>query len=156
LGAAIAWLLMSFRPRDDEWPRLVFIGLATVATAAILALSSPFVLWHASGMENPYKSVALVGLLATLDQMLRRGRIWPAAVAVAVLAAITRIDAVIPVAMLLVCFAALWRLRHRNFDAARFACACLLPWLAFMIWRRWYFGVWAPNTGPAQGILLSA
>jgi hypothetical protein len=88
--------------------------------------------------------------------MLRDGRISWWAVVLVPLAAITRIDAVVPVAVLLVAFVGLWHIRYRDRRALTFAVVGLLPWLAFMAWRCVYFGQWEPNTAAAQAISVGA
>jgi hypothetical protein len=155
LGMAFGALLGSSGHVPVSRHRLAFIGVALIGCAQILACSSAFLWWHASGMENAYKSVALVALLYFLDGMLRDGRIlWPVVLLVP-LAAITRIDAVVPVAMLLAAFVALWWTRHGNSRALVFTVASLLPWVAFMAFRREYFGQWEPNTAAAQAISVA-
>jgi hypothetical protein len=88
--------------------------------------------------------------------MLRGGRIWWTAAPLVALAAITRIDAIVPVAILLATFAVLWSIRRRDSRAVMFAIVALTPWLAFMVARRVYFGQWEPNTAAAQSISVAA
>ena len=139
-------------PRGTGAWRLVFVVIAVVASAEVLARSRAFLLWHASGMENPYKHVLLIGLLWVLDLMLRKGQIRVAAILVVVAAALARIDGIVPVSILLGVFAALWRLKYGDNRALRFVVVTLIPWALYMGWRWWYFGQWEPNTGVAQGI----
>ena len=155
LGAVFAALLL---PGPLEGPpyRELLAGAAIVLGAYILANSSAFLWWHASGMENVYKCVALLALIGVLDRMLRRERIWWAAAPLVPLAAITRIDAIVPVGILLATFAALWWGRRRDGRAVTFAIVALTPWLAFMVARRVYFGQWEPNTAAAQSISVAA
>ena len=155
LGALAAALL--FRPFDKRhWVRVALVVVALPLVAWTLATSPAFLLWHASGMENVYKVTLLAALLLALDNMLRAGRIawWP--VPVVFLAAITRIDAILPVSLLLVAFVVLWWLRHRNVAAMRFVAVAVLPWIAYMLWRTWYFGQWQPNTAIGQSISVTA
>lgn len=154
LGIMVVALLVSGCSTRRPWTWYAFALLAAGATAEILSQSRAFLLWHASGMENVYKNVALLALLWTLDRMLRTARIRYAAVAVVFLASITRIDAIVPVGVLLAVFVVLWTWRHRTRHGAVFALASLLPWAAYMTWRVWYFGSWMPNTGMAQRISI--
>lgn len=154
LGCVFAALLL---PVHEDWLsyRVLLAGVAIVAGAQILASSTAFLWWHASGMENVYKSVALLALLVGLDRMLRRGRVAWAAVPLVPLAAITRIDAIVPVAVLLAAFSLLWFARRRDWRGLAFAMAGLAPWAAFMAARRIYFGQWEPNTAAAQSISVA-
>ncbi len=154
LGAVIAGLLQA-GTADTSPARLAMIALSIVAAALVLASSSAFLWWHASGMENPYKSVALVAALWILDAMLRRQRTSWFAIPVLFLAAITRIDAIVPVGMLAAAFAALWLFRYRDYRGLAVAVTALAVWGVFMIWRWRYFGQWEPNTGVAQRISIA-
>ena len=149
LGAAFAALLV---PTHVDAFRLVLAGAAVVLGGYILGNSTAFLWWHASGMENVYKSVALLALIGVFDGMLRAGRIWWGALPLITLAAITRIDAIVPVGILLATFTALWLARRRNPLALWFALAGLTPWLVFMAARGCHFGQWEPNTAAAQAI----
>ena len=155
LGAVFAALLL---PGDLDQPpyRLVLAGAAVVLGASILANSTAFLWWHASGMENVYKSVGLLALIGVLDGMLRSGRIWWVALPLVPLTAITRIDAIVPVGILLATFTGLWAARHRSGRALLFAIAGLAPWALLMVARREYFGQWEPNTAAAQSISVAA
>src|SRR5262249_6665536 len=155
LGVLIAALLI--RPdRSRHWDtRDLFTAIAIAATAWILARSSAFLLLHESGMENVYKSAALAGLLLALDRMLLTRRTQPDFVVVVLLATLTRIDAIVPVFVLLTTFAAIWAYRFRNGSGFRFLAMSLVPWLLFMLWRRVYFDQWLPNTAVAQGISVA-
>jgi hypothetical protein len=154
LGAGFSALLlgMGSSPGLGGRYRVAFIVLAIAASAALLASSRAFLLWHASGMENPYKSVLLVWLLWALDAMLRSGQIKRWAAGLVFLASLTRADAIVPVSLLLTTFAGLWWLRHRDLRAATFVLVSTVPWLAYLVAERWYFGYWTPHTAVAQGI----
>jgi hypothetical protein len=157
LGAVFGALLLSgiAGQIEQRWRRF-FILLAIPVCALLLTCSDRFLLWHASGMENVYKSVLLLALVGLLDWMLRTGRLSAWAVLVAVLASLSRTDAIVPVTILLVPFAVLWALVHRNAKGAAFVGFTVAPWLAYMVVRRWYFGQWEPNTAGAQNILVIA
>jgi hypothetical protein len=156
LGVIFAGVLYSARGPHPSRSRDLFVAFAVVSGAQILASSRAFLWWHASGMENVYKSIALLALIWALDTMLRSARIiWPAVLLVFA-AAITRIDAIIPVSLLLATFAVIWCVRHRNARALLFVATSLLLWMAFMAWRWSYFGQWEPNTAAAQGISVAA
>jgi hypothetical protein len=155
LGAVFAGLLLSTAPQRQSAWRYVFVAIALVASAYILSTSRAFLLWHASGMENVYKTVTLVALLWLLDSMLRTARIRMAGIAVVFAACMARADSVVPVTLLLATFAALWWLRYRGGRGLRYACTALLPWLVYTGWRLWYFGNWEPNTALAQNISMT-
>ncbi len=156
LGVLFAGLLSAglLSQRSARY-RFGFALFVLLSSAAILASSRVFLLWHASGMENVYRSVSLVALLWSLDAMLRGGRIsWGASVIV-LMASLARIDSIVAVAFLLAAFVVLWWLRYRDTRAVRFAVFSLVPWALYMAWRRWYFGAWLPNTAVAQGISMT-
>lgn len=155
LGALFAGLLLGSGESEHAHWRSLFAVVAIVASAWILADSRAFLLWHASGMENAYKSVALLALLWALDAMLRKGRVYWIAAALIPVAALTRVDAIVPVAALLVVFLVLWRIRHLDARALALVAIGLTPWVAYMVWRRWYFGDWEPNTAIAQSISVA-
>jgi hypothetical protein len=156
LGALFAGaLVLSGGKAGNRW-RYVFVAIALVACAEILASSRVFLLWHASGMENVYKVAGLLALLVALDRMLMAGRIYWTATAVVLLVSLSRIDAIVGVGLLLAAFAALWLWRHRNAKGLAFVVVSLLAWALFMGWRYWYFGQWEPNTAAAQRISVAA
>jgi hypothetical protein len=155
LGGVFATLFLPPGGASALPHRLVFAVAAIVLGAQILASSSAFLWWHASGMENAYKTVALVALLAAFDRMLESGRIQASVGVLVFVAAITRIDAVVPVGILLGAFAVLWYARHHDARGVLFAAAGLAPWVAFMALRRIYFGQWEPNTAAAQSISVA-
>jgi len=153
LGASVAGLLLYPARRTTVW-RMGFVALALLASAQVIADSRAFLLWHASGMENAYKSVGLVILLWALSSMLDEKRIrWSVAVLIP-LVALTRTDGIVPVASILAGFILLWWLRYRNVSALKLATLGLVPWGAYMVWRWWYFGQWVPNTALAQRIAV--
>jgi hypothetical protein len=154
LGFVVAGVLMFPMGSPVSWRRAALVGGSLLATAWILASSRAFLLWHASGMENVYKSITFVALLWVLDWLLRTGRIRLGAIALVFAASISRVDAIVAVSMLLVAFGFLWSLQHRNSRGFLFAGASLVPWLVHTLSRRWYFGQWEPNTAIAQDIAI--
>lgn len=152
LGIGFAALLLGSASSDITASRLLFIGLAIVASAEVLATSRAFLLWHASGMENAYKIVLFVWLLWALDSMLRSRRIKIWVSVVVGLSSLTRADAIVPVSMVLGTFAVLWWLRERNLQGFKFAVVSTAPWVLYMAARLRYFGYWTPNTALVQGI----
>jgi len=153
LGAMFGFLLRR-GPEQRRWGSLALVAAIGVMSAEILARSLAFLLWHASGMENVYKEVALLALLWALDAMLRTSRIRIWAAPLVLLAALARADSIVPTALLLAAFVTLWTTRTRNLQGLRFAALSVLPWLLYMAWRIWYFGQWAPNTAVAQHIAV--
>jgi hypothetical protein len=156
VGALVAGLLSAPAPAADRRWRVTAIAVTVAASAVILANSRAFLLWHASGMENAYKTAGLLAVLWLFDAMLRRERIAWGGTALVLLAALTRIDAIVTVGLLLAAFAAIWTARRRDARGIAFAAACLLFWAAFMAWRASYFGHWDPNTAAAQRIDVAA
>ena len=154
LGAMFAGLLW-FPARDGQAWRLLFVVFAVVASAQVLATSRVFLLWHASGMENVYKSTAIVALVWAIAAMLQVGRTHWAAIPLVFVTTLTRIDSIVPVAALLAAWVVLWWLRRRNGHPLVLVVAGLLPWVLYMTWRVWYFGQWAPNTAVAHGISVA-
>jgi hypothetical protein len=147
-GVFAALMFQPTRAQTSIW-YVLFAVSAVLASADILAHSRAFLLWHASGMENPYTHVLLIALVGALDFMLQRKRVVTTAVVLVVAAASVRIDAIVDVVILLAVFGGLWRLKHRDNGGLRSLIVCLVPWALYMGWRWWYFGQWEPNTGVA-------
>jgi hypothetical protein len=156
LGSLIAITLQSGGGSASVTARYVFVALAIVGSAAILTSSKAFLLWHASGMENVYKTVGMLALLACLDRMLRRQQILWWSLLIVLAASLSRIDAIVGVGLWLTAFGFIWLLQHRNVRGLAFAAVSALPWVLCMAWRYWYFGQWNPNTAAAQHIEVSA
>lgn len=127
---------------------------ATLATV-LLALSTSFTVWTASGLENP-----LLAFLAALSCALAlrasaRGGEWAApAGVVAGLLALTRPDAVLlaagyPVALLVHAWGTReWRAGLTG--GLRFAAGFLPPYGGYLAFRLAYYGGWVPNTYHAK------
>jgi hypothetical protein len=156
VGALLAGLFLGGldRAHGGVW-RIAFIAVAIPVCAYLVTDSRTFLLWHASGMENPYRTVLLIALLWCLERMLHTGRLHAPAVVLAFAASISRIDAVVPVFLVLAVFSGLWWHRHRDARGLRFALAGLALWTVYNAWRWYYFGQWQPNTALAQGIDVS-
>jgi hypothetical protein len=153
---ALAALMFAGPFRAPTSGRLALLAGALILVPWILASSRAFLLWHSSGMENVYKVALLAATLAALDWMLRANRLAWWAAPIVLLASLTRIDALLPVGMLLAAFVLLWWLRQRNFAALRFVFWVLAPWIVYMLWRWWYFGQWESNTAIGQNISVGA
>jgi hypothetical protein len=120
---------------------------ATTALALLLcAVSTSMTAWSVGGLET-----SLYGLLivSAFSVTLRRPASAPAQVGLGLLLAavmLSRPDGVLPAAALLV-----WRwidpaMRTDRSAHLRIALAALLPALAYLAFRRLYFGEWVPNT----------
>lgn len=137
--------------RSSPWWGL---GL-TVGAAGCLALSSGFLEWHGSGMENPYTHLLVLLVLWVSWQAMVRDRISMMTVLFLFLATLVRtefIGHVLPVFMLL----ALYFVREkRNRPAlARLAVVPIL-WGVLQLARVWYFGDFFPNSAYAQSISMA-
>lgn len=117
--------------------------------ALYLALLAPFSLWSVAGMETPLLGLLLV-VIVVLDEREHargwRGTCWSA---VALwLAALTRPE---PVLLLFPLLALRigerqGRLRWNVSAGLRFASTFVVPYSAFLAFRRCYYGQWLPNT----------
>ncbi len=135
--------------------------LVTVAFGAVLATIPSFVIWVFSGLENPLYALAtcwlaVVLFLAVLDDRLLSGRVAVVAGLLVALAALTRPDGLVYAAAypLLV----LLTLRRTGLPAAVRAVALstavfLVPFGAYVAWRRVEFGRWLalPAVAKSQG-----
>lgn len=142
------------------------VGASGSALAlGLLAAQPAFVIWSLSGLENPIYVLAWVALLAlALDRPLEGGQTVRTAVGAGISAAalaLTRPEGIV--------FSALWplvaapgviratgasrlpKLHEMGRLVAAYAAAITLPVLAYLLFRRWYFGDWVPNTFYAKG-----
>lgn len=140
---------------------LLPVGGQVVGSAAmlLLATNTPFVVWMASGLENPLYAVVSAALAAGLVRWHVVGRLLTPAVALsaAVLgmaAAVTRPDGLIFVAAYpLAIVVALRRGQVRQAIAAAVVhlVVCAAGLGTFFAWRFTTFGAWLPNTAVAKG-----
>jgi len=126
-------------------------GLA-VAAAVCLALSSGFLEWHGSGMENPYTHGVILLVLWVSWTALARERVSASTVVVLFAASLVRsefIGHVLPVLLLLGVY--FFRRGGRWPAVARLALVPIL-WGLVQGARVWYFGDFFPNSAYAQSI----
>ncbi len=127
----------------------------------LLPVTTPFLVWTTSGLENPLYAF-LISLLTlrlilyvTLEPPGLRKALTIGLLAGAV--ALTRPDGVVyAVALLPVAVAGLWQAAPvRILDRLKPGLACLAGWISvyggFLLFRKLYFGVWHPNTYYAKG-----
>jgi hypothetical protein len=138
------------RPRGPQPSQ--HAGLARGAVVVLLALDSSFVIWAASGLENPLLAflLAVSAVLASGAGSDDRARIAAGAGLVAGLLALTRPDAVLyaaayPMAVVL-SRARPRRVRRLALHVAVFAAV----FGGYLLFRRVYFGDWVPNTFHAK------
>ncbi|XVS66724.1 hypothetical protein ACQPYE_11890 [Actinosynnema sp. CA-299493] len=125
-------------------------GLVTVAFGAVLAAVPSFVVWVFSGLENPLYALvtcrlAVVLFEAVLDDRLRSGRVAVLVGALVALAALTRPDGLVyagayPLLVLLTSRRAGLVAAVR--PVALSTAAFLVPFGAYLVWRRVEFGRW--------------
>lgn len=135
------------------------VGPGTVATVlTVLSLTTPFVVWCFSGLENALLVLLVAAALERSDRLLAADP--PPAIGFAVGAllaavALTRPDGVLYVSTLPLLFA-VGRAAHRPWRPLATACLQAVAAFtalagAFLLWRRIYFGDWLPNTYYAKG-----
>lgn len=135
-------------------PLLALLIAAVSATG--LTFFYPFFLWHASGMENALTHVLYVLSAYLLYRMILDKRIRFASAIPLFLAAIVRIESVVHIALLLLCFSAFWWHYQSNFKALLLSAVVGALWIAFQVGRWVYFGDIVPNTAYAQGISVAS
>ena len=91
--------------------------LLGIAASAVLALmlcyQTPFLLWHASGMENAITHVLFAATVYCLFRFSEKGRINYLAVPLVFLASISRVESIFHIFPLLAVFSAYWLVAHR-------------------------------------------
>ena len=107
-------------------------------------------------MENAITHVLFAAAVLCLFRFGAQGRIGWFALPLLFLASISRVESGFHIFPLLMVFSIYWLIVHRSFKAVWFSAGVFGLWLLFNGWRYLYFGDWVPNTGPAQGISLSA
>lgn len=163
VGLGVATVLVGTLRRchgGDDAPRFEPFDLIP---ATLLVATPEFMVWAHGGLETSWAAALSIGAMAAW----LRGRLVTAALCAAA-AGLTRVDALLPVAV----FGLVWlglegtaRLRRdgrairraipwRRVVVAAFVFA--LPLMAHLAWRRAYYGSWVPNTWmvKAHGALL--
>jgi len=119
----------------------------------LLAASPGFVYWHLCGMEPPLVAAALLGALAAGARRGRRS--WRVEAAVWVVLALSRIDAVLLVAVALgvrLLLAPRGESRGARRDVTRVAITVLAVYAGYTIWRLLQYGGLLPNTVQAKAM----
>lgn len=156
--ACFAGVVACFYRAARELAAVVPATFGALGAGSLLATSTPYVMWSASGLENPLYGLVVATLFLVAVRGVARDRLLSAGTAAAagalvVAAAATRPDGIIfvtayPVAALL--------LSRRRWPALLRAAAVYLvtvavPVAALLAWRRATFGLWVPNTAVAKG-----
>jgi hypothetical protein len=133
--------------------------LVSAAAMLMLATSTPFVVWMASGLENPLYAVVVAALAAGLVRWHQTDRLISPGAAVsagllAFAAAVTRPDGLIFVAAYPL--AVLAGARRRQVRGGLLAIGvhlgvCAVGLAALFGWRYATFAAWVPNTAVAKG-----
>lgn len=147
LTAIMGGLFMALFPGRGKM-RFILTSLAAVCLMALV----PFFEWHGSGMENPITHTLFLLSVLILAELARRETVslwWSVFL---FLAAISRLDGVYHVAIMLSIFCLYWFVVYRDLRAFKFALAVLVQWSLFQVCRYAYFGEFLPNTALAQGI----
>ena len=134
----------------------VYAIISTLLSAIVLSYYRPFLLWHASGMENAITHVLFLATIFILFHFARTGRITYGWSVIVFLAAISRIESIYYVAPLLAVFSIYWLIVSKTPRGVYFSLIVLGLWITFNLWRYIYFGDLYPNTAYAQDISLGA
>jgi hypothetical protein len=81
-----------------------------------------------------------------------RGRVHGAMLLCLWLASLARLESIVSVAPLLVIWSVAYWHEHRSLAAVRGSALVLAGWLAYQLFRVWYFGHFQPNTALAENI----
>jgi arabinofuranosyltransferase len=132
--------------------------------AALLVASPEYMVWQSGGLETSF--VVALGVGAMLAWV-RERRIWAAALAAA--AGLTRLDALLPLALFGLAWLAVFvaprfrgpggrRPKPQRRQLLVALAVFVVPLLAHFLWRRAYYGAWLPNTWAikAHGATLRA
>ena len=141
-----------YRLLTEESHEILLPALLCAALAFYLTGLYAFFEWHGSGMEN---AVTHWLLLAAVLVLARASRAWRASMLGAVVlcaAALSRTEAIVHVAPLLLLFAVADLWFRRRATGVALAVLTLALWLVATGLRYAYFGDWRPNTAYAQGI----
>ena len=132
--------------------RPVFALLAAAGSSYLLTTTYPFVVWHASGMENAITHVLFLTTVLILFYFAQsqRIRLWLAVIPF--LASISRVDSMFHLLPILLIFALYWQCIVRRQSGWWFMLIVVGLWSGVQWWRYWYFGDILPNTAYAQGI----
>ncbi len=138
-AALLAVLFRMLASRDGA-------SIAAGCAALFLATLPPFAVWSTSGLETMPFTLALFGAFCALTAE----RAYPrAAIASALAAVLLRADGFAFVGLVLAAAALssfFDRSRGRGRALGTVAVVVALAVVAHFVWRRWYFGAWAPNT----------
>ncbi|NDF13132.1 MAG: hypothetical protein EB060_10020 [Proteobacteria bacterium] len=141
-------ICVGFLAREHLYKKL----LGAAFSAIMLIGSMQFLLWHGSGMENPFTNVFFALTLLLLFKSLEGGRIvwWHSAIVFC--ASISRIESIYYIFPLLVLYNLFSLHRYRSLRSCLFTLLVIAMWVLFNWWRYMYFGSFTPNTAPAKDI----
>jgi hypothetical protein len=128
-------------------------GLALLA-AGCLSLSSGFLEWHGSGMENSFTHLFILLGLWVSWQALETNRVSAMTVIVLFLATLVRSEFIGHVLPLVILLAIYFLREKRDLRATGFLMLVPMLWGAVQLARVWYFGDFFPNSAYAQSISI--
>lgn len=135
-------------------PGTVFI--LSVLAAMCLSVFYPFLLWHASGMENALNHVFLLATVLCLFKMVRDEKILFVLVIIPLSASFVRFEAILHISMLLLVFSFVWFRWFNSLQGLVFSCVVIALWAAGQTAHFFYFNDLVPNTAYGQRISLGA
>lgn len=135
--------------------KIYFSVIATAATAISLTQLTSFIQWHGSGMENAITHTLFALTVYILFKFARDRHIDLKLAIVPFLASISRIEGIYHIFPLLLIFSAYWVTFEKSAKGILFFAASTLLWVAYNVWRFYYFGDLTPNTAYAQDISIS-
>ncbi|MCA8964847.1 MAG: hypothetical protein KDC48_08165 [Planctomycetes bacterium] len=147
LGTLLLLSRRLLRPREDGGGEPASVSLAAIAVLGA-ATNATFVTWSSSGLETAMFGLFAVGwTLAATDVHRESGRRpWLAVATWAALAQLTRPDGALLILATLVLAAHAWATRRARLGALLVGLTPLFAPGAHLLWRRWFYGEWLPNT----------
>ncbi len=148
LAMGASWgLLRVIRQREDP---------LNLVPAALLAMNTHFAHWSLMGLETLLQVALVTACYWRFEAERRDPRSWPLSAALAVLAAMTRIDSLFYLAPLGAY--GLWLVAFRRLPYRRlllWAAVAGIPFALFWLWKWNYFGDLLPNTYYAKQRLVT-
>ena len=144
----VGWILsLFFQPGIKSFAMLMLGALS-------LSFLYPFFFWHASGMENALTHVLFLLTIYLLYRFDRDQKISYSAGFLIFLATLCRLDSMIYIGPMLAFYSAYSFKSKRSIEPLWFSIFVFACWIAFNLWRSFYFGGIVPNTARAQGISI--
>jgi hypothetical protein len=131
-----------------------FALISTAIAAIALTLSTSFIEWHGSGMENAMTHVLFAFSVYGLYSFSTSKKINFYWLPIFVFASISRLDGIYHIFPLLFLFALYWSIFEKNSKAWYLLVGFSTFWGLFQAWRYYYFGSLSSNTLLAQNIDL--